>query len=166
MMMSVASAATVTCNGSVSNTGPNSNNTVTCVSTNNVTVSCVNNVVVANTNNQTSTSGSASTSGNTTGGSSTSGSSSNSNSATVNVGASCAPVASAPNTFTTAAAAGGQGGGSASTAGGAGAAKVGSLPKTGSNTAEEVGVIGAIVLGAGLAASQFGVRAYRRLALK
>jgi hypothetical protein len=95
-----ATAASVTCNGTISNTGSGSNNTITCVDTNNVSVTCVNNVVTTNNNNQTATSGNVSAAFNTTVGNVSSGDASNSNTVVVNVGTSCNPVtpAAAPVT--------------------------------------------------------------------
>lgn len=102
LMAGVANASTVTCSGSISNTGPGSTNTVNCVDTNNVSVSCNNQGVIVENNNQNSTSGSATSGSNTSGGSATSGSSSNSNTVTVQLGASCAAVPG-QTTFTTSA---------------------------------------------------------------
>ncbi len=161
----VAAASTVTCG--ITNTGPGSNNTVTCVDSNNVQVTCTNNVVVANSSSQSSSSGSASTSGNTSGGSSSSGNASNSNTVTVNLGASCAPVASG-----TAAAAGGKGGTlafttlAAASPGTSAASGVAALPETGSNTALDTALIGVAVLGGSMVASRLSLMAYRRHTLK
>ena len=102
MIAGVASASTVDCG--ISNTGPNSKNTVNCVDSNDTTVTCNNNDKIADISGQSSTSGNASSSSNTSSGNSTSGSSSNSNTNTVQVGASCTPVSSkSGTTFTTSA---------------------------------------------------------------
>jgi hypothetical protein len=119
----IAAAATVTCGGSISNTGPGSTNTVSCVDTENNSVSCDNNIVISNDNEQSASSGSAFTTDNTSAGGSTSGSAENSNSTVVAVGASCAPVETAAVTPP----AGGSGGatlGASTVAGGRGGAQV------------------------------------------
>jgi hypothetical protein len=158
--------ADTTCSGSISNTGPGSNNTVTCVTSNNESVKCENNIVVKNDNDQNANSGSASVDGNTTGGSATSGSASNSNSTVVKVGTSCAPVATSggggggdftvppenPQVLGETTSAGGGGGGqvSAVPVGGAGAG-TGSAANS-DKTAATVGVIGSAgLVGLGLA---------------
>jgi hypothetical protein len=162
------SADSVTC-GSISTTGQDSTNTVTCVDSNKVDVSCNNNVVVDNNNDQTSNSGTATSSGNTEGGSATSGNSSNSNTATVSVGASCAPVAGTSQFTTTPS--GGKGAGavpaatvSATTPAAAPAAAA--LPDTGSNTLLDGAIASLVVLGSALTASRLGLFAFRRVSLK
>jgi len=97
----VAAADSVTCNGSITDSGTGSTNTVTCVDDEENTVSCVNNVIVSNTNDQTAGSGGAFTTGNTTGGDAESGDASNDNVVVVDVGASCAPVATTTTTTPT-----------------------------------------------------------------
>jgi len=71
--------------GDISNTGPNSNNTISSKVKNELKVTNNNNVSVTNTNSQSASTGSAEVSGNTTGGSATSGSASNSTSSTVDL---------------------------------------------------------------------------------
>ena len=138
LMGGVASASSVTCNGSISNTGANSNNTVNCVDTNNVSVTCSNNETIVEGNNQTSTSGSATNSGNTSSGNATSGSSNNSNSVTVQLGGGCAPVAGSTTAFTTSAVSA-----PASTSTPAAAAATPTtLPNTGSNSALDAATVG------------------------
>lgn len=80
------------CDGNISNTGPDSTNIVECEEVDIVKVRCENNIYVVNNSSQTSESGDASTSGNTSGGSATSGSAINENGATVEIGASCGTV--------------------------------------------------------------------------
>jgi hypothetical protein len=69
--------------GSISNTGYNSDNTVSSRVRNSVDVENNNNICVSNDNEQTASSGDARVSENTTGGSATSGDASNTNSTTV-----------------------------------------------------------------------------------
>lgn len=99
-MSGVAAAASVTCNSNISNTGTDSNNSITCVDTEENSVSCENNVIVSNSNDQSANSGGAFTTDNTSGGGATSGDSGNSNTTVVKVGASCAPVEVATTTPT------------------------------------------------------------------
>jgi LPXTG-motif cell wall-anchored protein len=171
LMGGVAAASTVTC-GNISNTGPGSTNTITCVDSQEHNVSCNNNVIVKNSNDQDAQSGGAFTTDNTSGGSASSGNSSNSNSVVVTVGASCAPVQAASSQPS-----GGSGGGgevaAASTSaapaggsGGGGAAQVAALPETGSSNLQSAAVAGVAVLAAGLGLSRLGLLAYRRISLK
>jgi hypothetical protein len=73
----------------ITNTGPNSNNTITNNSTQNSSTVCINTTTVSNTNNQGATSGSANNSGNTSSGGATSGSSSNTSSTNTSVNSGC-----------------------------------------------------------------------------
>lgn len=159
-----AVAETGTC-GTISNTGPGSDNTITCVVDNNTNIVCNNDLKVELSNDQSGDSGSGSTSGNTSGGFTTTGNVDNNNVATVAIGASCAPVTVASTTTVTPTpAAGGQGAAVATPAAKPAAPK--SLPETGSNTAQKLGLDSLVVLGGTLGLSQVVLRAYRRLALR
>jgi hypothetical protein len=154
----IAAADAVTCNGDISNTGPGSTNSVTCVDNENNSVSCDNNIIVSNDNDQNAGSGGAFTTGNTTGGGATSGDADNNNATVVEVGTSCAPVEATNSTPTPPA--GGSGGavlGSATVApqvvapvGGVGAGEGAGV--TSNKLAATAGLIGSAgVVGLGLA---------------
>jgi LPXTG-motif cell wall-anchored protein len=170
LMGGVAAADTVTC-GSISNTGPGSTNTITCVDNEENSVSCNNHVVVENSNDQNASSGGAFTTNNTSAGDASSGDASNDNKVVVNIGASCAPVQTASTTPS-----GGRGGGevaaasTAAPAGGAGGggqgAGVAALPETGSSSLQTAAIAGLAVLAGGLVLSRLGLVAYRRISLK
>ena len=96
----------------ISNTGPDSNNTCTSEETNVTHVSCVNGIYVVNDNDQEAGSGDAENEGNTSGGNATSGSAVNENGTTVQIGTSCGGATTTPETETP------------STGGGAGAGNV------------------------------------------
>jgi hypothetical protein len=168
-MAGVASAATVTC-GNISNTGPGSTNSITCVDENNKQVICNNDLKVSESNDQTSSSGSAFTTDNTGAGGATSGDSQANNNVTVTLGASCAPVTTAsvttPTTPTTTPTPAVGGKGAAPVATPQPAAKPVSLPETGSNTAQKVALDSVVALGSTLVAVQLALLAYRRLALR
>ena len=166
MSGAAAAATTVTFNSSISNTGPNSTNTVNCVDKNDIDVTCSNTGTIVETNNQTSNSGSATVNGNTTGGSSTSGNASNSNTYTVQLGASCAPVTTPSNTTPS----GGKGGGGfttsaviATTAPTVSPSAPASLPNTGSNAALKDALFGLAGLGGLVAVSLSSVGIKRHL---
>jgi hypothetical protein len=165
LMAGTAAADSVTCGGSISNTGPGSNNTITCVDKNDIQVTCSNNDKVVETNNQNANSGGAFTVENTSGGNANSGNANNNNKVTVDVGASCARQVA---TTATTSPAGGKGAGSASTPATTPSAKAGvsSLPKTGSNSLQDSAITGVFVLGTAAAVSQLAASAYRRFALK
>jgi hypothetical protein len=160
------SADTVTC-GSISNTGANSTNTVSCVDQNSNSVSCVNSEVAESTNNQTASSGGAFTTANTNSGGATSGSSSNNNTVTVSLGASCNPVQAAVSTAngtpaTSTPANSKPAATNAATPTAAQTAAPVSLPGTGSNTSTYVALgslAGFVVL---LVGSRLGLAAFRR----
>lgn len=144
--------------GSLNTTGPGSTNTVTNSTTNTTTLTCDNTAGVANINLQGSNSGNANANNNTTSGNVASGNASNSNSTATTVDQSCGPVAAKP--------AGGAGGGATTQAGGAGvvaatSTKAAALPNTGANPLAVTSVL-AGVLGAGAAASRFGVSTFKR----
>src|ERR1700709_2805127 len=82
LMAGVAAADSVTC-GSITNTGPGSTNTISCVDENNKQVTCNNNETIVESNDQNASSGGAFTTGNTTSGNANSGDSSNNNTVTV-----------------------------------------------------------------------------------
>lgn len=94
----VASADSVTCWSGISDTGPDSDNVVTCVNDQNNTLKCENNVVVVNEDYQDALSGNTFVVTNTSGGDAVSGGSDNRNVTIVQVGASCSPVGEAPST--------------------------------------------------------------------
>lgn len=164
MMMGMASAATtVTCNGSISNTGANSTNIVNCVDQNNQTVTCSNTGVITQSNTQSSTSGGATTSGNTSSGNASSGNSTNSNTYTVQLGASCVPVKSTATStspvvpFTTTAIVAGPTAVKSSTT-------PSSLPVTGSNTVLKAVEIGLGVLAVCALVAGIGVKLAKKVA--
>lgn len=82
-------ASAATCDGLITLTGPDSNNTVSCNEVNNINVSCNNNIWVGNVNDQTGSSGSGDVSGNTTGGTVATGTVVNENGQDVTIGTSC-----------------------------------------------------------------------------
>lgn len=158
-MGSVASA--VTCDGTItiSNTGPGSNNTVSCTDVSNIVLNCTNNVVVGTVNTQTGTSGNGDTSNNTTGGNAVTGQVVNDNGNNVTIGGGCEQLAATPGTGST----GGGGGGGG---GGAGAFTPEALPNT-STTSSAVAVLGTLASATGLVAlSRLVVVTYRKLALR
>ena len=141
--------------GSLDTTGPGSTNTVTNTTTNTTTLTCDNTAGVANINFQGSSSGNANANNNTTSGNVTSGSANNANATSTNIDQSCGPVAKTATSSTSTTPAGGQG------AGAVASASVAALPKTGANPLAVSSII-ASVLGAGVAASRFGVSAFKR----
>ncbi len=109
-MTASASAATITCSGSITGpTGPNSNNSVSCIDEQENSVTCENNVIVSNTNEQNAHTGDAFTTNNSSVGDSSTGNANNENSVVVKVGASCAPVTTASTTPTPTTQTGGKG---------------------------------------------------------
>jgi hypothetical protein len=167
-MGSVANADD-SCTGAIVNSGPGSENSITCVDSTKVHVTCSNNIYVVNNSEQIAESGDATNGGNTTGGGSISGNATNENGATVEIGASCAgqPAAVTPENPTPSQPVGGMGAGGM----GAGAPTeatqaITTLPNTGSNVILDSVLIGGTSLGALLIASRLGAVAYRRLALR
>lgn len=157
----------VTCEdgqATITNTGPDSLNTIECVSSTDVHVTCSNNIYVVNNNSQTGSSGNANNSGNTTGGSSITGSATNENGTTVQIGATCAaqPAAVTPETPAPSQPVGGLGAGAPAEA----AKTVAALPNTSSNALLDNALIGGTSLATLFIASRLGMAAYRRLALK
>jgi hypothetical protein len=149
---SFASAAS--CDGTITVTGPGSNNTITCNDDTNITVSCVNNVTVGNINNQTGSSGSASSGSNTSGGNVATGTVVNDNGNNVTIGASCntptGAVVETPGKGSTEVPGGGQGG-------------IGELPNT-ANTPAVITVIRTALIATGLVfAAHFAYKASRYL---
>jgi LPXTG-motif cell wall-anchored protein len=150
----------------ISNTGPDSDNSITTTTNTQTSTDCYNNTDVTTGNLQNAGSGNASTDGNTTGGSATSGSSSNNNSSTINVNTSCGSLSTGSKTTPTTTSNPGKGAGSAAANTAAPVAiTTAGLPDTGSNTATELAIGGVVVLGAALVASRLGVNAYRKLSL-
>lgn len=178
LMSGVAGAQEVPedCSGAIviSNTGPDSTNEVKCVSATDIKVVCKNNIYVVNDNSQTAGSGDATTGGNTTGGNAISGNATNENGATVRIGASCGEQPAA--VVTPEAPKPGMGSvtpTSQQPAGGAGAitptqapVAVTTLPNTSSNPALDGALIAGSSLTGLLIASQLGIAAYRRFALR
>lgn len=157
-MGSVASAAT--CDGTItiSNTGPGSNNTVSCTDVSNIVLNCTNNVVVGTVNTQTGSSGNGDTSNNTSGGNAVTGQVVNDNGNNVTIGGGCEQLAAAPGTGNT--------GGGDSTGGGAGAFTPDTLPNT-STASSAFAILGTLASAAGLVAlSRLAVVAYRKIALR
>lgn len=142
----------------ISNTGPNSNNTVTSNASLYLTCNSTNGAVVSNTNQQESTSGTTNVSGNTSGEGATSGSSSNSNTTNTSVTASngCGSTATSEQTPL-----GGQGGGAVlgEATGGQGAGVlVASLPATGELSSAQAAAGTSAAL-SGLALAAYALRA-------
>jgi hypothetical protein len=92
---SFASAAT--CDGTISVTGPGSNNTINCTNVSNIVLTCTNNVIVGSVNTQTGTSGNSNTSNNTSAGNAATGQVVNDNGNNVTIGASCGDTQVAAN---------------------------------------------------------------------
>ena len=167
------------CDGAlvINNTGAGSVNTIKCVDATEVKVVCKNNVYVVTESSQAAHSGNATSSGNTTGGSAITGNATNENDTTVQIGAACAaqpavvtPEAPKPPTPTAPQQVGGMGAGA-----GAGAAApvprqaataVTTLPNTSSNPALDNALAASTGLTGLLIASQLGIAAYRRFALR
>jgi hypothetical protein len=170
MMVGVAGATSDATTCSISNTGAESTNV--CKSTDNTVIvaNCDNSFFVDSGNRQIVTTGTANSSVNNSAGNVTTGSAVNTNGTTVTLGASCNTATQAPVvvaiTPTTPAA--GQGAGASTPAASPApvAAKVASLPETGSNTVLNDTLAGVAVLGGTMAVSQLGIVAYRRFALK
>ena len=136
-------------------TGPDSKNECKNTTTNTTTLTCDNTAGVANINLQGSSSGKAEAEKNTTSGNVTSGNANNANATSTNVDQSCGPVAKTATSSTSTTPAAGQGGGTVASA------NVAALPNTGANPLAASGII-ASVLGVGVAASRFGVSAFKR----
>lgn len=171
MFTGVASAAVAAdpCpTGTIQNTGAGSNNSIVCETTVDTRVTCVNGIYVVGQNGQQATTGGASGSGNTSGGVVVTGDARNDNDVTVTVGASCAAAPVTPTTPTTPTTPST----SAPTVSPAATTStpaqqtVASLPKTGTNNTAQTVLMTGLVLGAGIAATQFGMVAYRRLFVK
>lgn len=103
-----ASAATCSGDFSITGTGPNSNNSISCSDISNVTSTCTNSGLILNYNDQHGSSGTATVTNNTTGGSATSGTITNTNGSTVNLATAC-NVPSVPVANTTPTTPGGKG---------------------------------------------------------
>jgi hypothetical protein len=142
----------------ITNTGPNSTNTITCVDSSTVSVTCVNNVFTVTNNSQTSNTGGANNSGNTTGGGSITGNATNSNGQTVQIGASC-DVPSTTTTTTTPSTGLGEVEGTSTT-------KVAALPYTAKSSIATWVVAVAAGLAGLVGLSRLAVLAYRHSLLK
>ncbi len=162
-MGSFASAAS--CDGVITLTGPESNNTIKCSDVNDLVLKCNNNVYVANVNYQNGSSGDAEVGGNTSAGTAVSGNVTNDNGQNVQLGTSCNSAVVTPATTETPV-----GGAGATTpppaetpAPGVGAAM---LPYTASSplAATVIGSLAAAAIVFG--ASRLGVAVYRRLGSK
>ncbi|USN96770.1 MAG: hypothetical protein H6797_01030 [Candidatus Nomurabacteria bacterium] len=159
-MGSFASAAT--CDGIVTLTGPDSNNTVSCNDVNNINVTCNNNLWVGTVNNQTGSSGSGDVSGNTTGGNVATGTVVNDNGQNVTIGTSCNGAD------------GGGGVGVASTPtpsapenpSGAGSTTPSVLPYTANDTPLSIAVTGIVTAAGAYVATRLGIIAFRHYKLK
>lgn len=152
-MGTVASAATCDGDITITNTGPGSNNTISCTDVSNIELNCNNNVIVATVNTQNGTTGSADTSGNTAAGNAVSGQVVNNNGNNVTVGGGCEQLAATSTPDTP-----GMGGGG----GGAGAFTPEVLPDT-STPSPVLSVFGVIAAATGVAAvSRVAVTAYRK----
>ena len=153
--------------GTITLTGPGSNNTFTDNENNTYTFTCNNTVPVTTTNTQTGVSGSGTVSVNTNGGTAQSGQAFNVNGTNVTVGASCnctEQLFSAAAVCPTAAAVTpGAGALEAPGGGGAGAAE---LPNTAGAQTATIAAGSLVVLGVMAAASRLAVTAYRRFAIK
>lgn len=177
LMGGVAQAQeTPPCDGAlvISNTGAGSVNKIECVDATEVTVTCKNNIYVVTDSSQAAHSGNATNSGNTTGGSAITGNATNENDTTVQIGAACGaqPAAVTPEapTPTTPQQVGGMGAGAgagvAAPAPRQAATAVTTLPNTNSNPAIDNALVAGTGLTGLLIASQLGIAAYRRFALR
>ena len=157
LFTSAASAATC----SISNTGPDSNNTCTVNGGTTCSVSNNNTINVSNNNSQTSGSGDADVTGNTTGGSATSGSASNTSSTSVDLGVTNGGCN--PQVTVTPPPAGGRGGGQtlAATAG-KGAGQVTTTPVGGVGAG--AGGLATSILGLSAVSTFAGIYRLRKLA--
>ena len=139
-------AGAATCNGTITLTGPDSNNTIACNEVDNINVSCFNNAYIGNANYQTGTSGSASGNNNTSGGNVATGTVVNDNGTNVTIGTSCGTLAAAGG--------GGGGGGAPAADVPSGAGGIGELPNT-ANTPAIVSIAYIVAIATGVA---FAVR--------
>lgn len=167
---------TTSCSGAtISHTGPGSENIIECVKASDIRVSCVNGIYVVNDNSQSAGSGNATTGGNTTGGNAVTGNATNENNTTVQIGASCVaqPAVTTPEAPKPAAPVApqqvggmGAGAGVAAPAPRQAATAVATLPNTSNNPALDNALVAGTGLTGLLIASQLGIAAYRRLALR
>lgn len=156
-MGSFASAAT--CDGIVTLTGPDSNNTVSCNEINNINVNCNNNLWVGTVNDQTGSSGSGDVSGNTSGGNVATGTVVNDNGQNVTIGTSCngagsggVDVAATPN--------------APENPSGAGSTTPSVLPYTANDTPLSIAVTGIVTAAGAYVATRLGIIAFRHYKLK
>lgn len=120
----LGSSAYAATTGTITNTGPGSNNTITVNEDCSAIITNTNTISITGSNSQTSSSGSTTSGGNTTGGSATSGSSTNSNSYTVDLNIHNATPEVCVKPTVTPEENGGQVGGTSTTVGGRGGAQI------------------------------------------
>jgi hypothetical protein len=149
-------ASAATCDGSITVTGPGSNNVIDCNDVTSINLTCTNNVVVGEVNTQTGTSGDGVGAGNTAAGSAISGSVVNDNGSNVTIGSGCnGSLTGAPGA-----------GAIEQPGGGQGAAGPTALPNTDDSSAGPI-VIASLASALGVVAlSRIIVTAYRRLTLR
>ena len=160
----------------ISHTGNGSTNIIKCESTNDIKVVCKNNIYVVADNDQTAGSGNATTGGNTTGGDAVSGNATNENGTTVQIGASCgeqpavvtpeAPEPGRGNLVTPTSQQPQPVGGGGAVAPSQAPVAVTTLPNTSSNPVLDSALVAGSGLTGLLIASQLGIAAYRRFALR
>lgn len=155
-------APSTSCNDvTISNTGPGSNNTVTCTNVVNTVIKCENNVIVGTANVQTSNSGNASGQNNTTVGSVNTGTAVNYNGTDTTIGASCGavatPAASTPVT---------PGMGSITPPAAEEKVAPAVLPYTAGASAEAIVIASLIAAAAVVVLSRVAVAAYRRISTR
>lgn len=137
----------------ITNTGPDSVNEITCVDSTAVQVTCTNNVYVVNNNSQTGGTGSGVITGNAT----------NTNGTTVQIGAACtSPTATTTVTPPPAAVKPSTGMGATSLP----EPKATVLPNTASNPVTDIAIASTLGLAGIMAVSRIGIAAYRRIALR
>lgn len=146
-------AGATPCAGSITNTGPGSNNGISCDETTNTNVMCTNGMWVASDNNQNAGSGDAEGSGNTSSGGATSGSTNNDNNQNVKINTSCDPAATPANMRSVP----GKGGAEPT------AKSITALPDTADNSVLTLATISVASVAVVLAASRLGIATYRRL---
>lgn len=174
-----------TCDSTISNTGSDSHNEVTCEESNKLSVVCKNGIYVLNKNDQTSSSGSVDVNNNTTVGNIGSGDATNENGTTVKIGASCGDqtheqvttppaVGGLGSTTPPSGGAGSLGSSTNNLSGGAGSvvipsnapAKVAELPNTASSPAVAAVTISTIGLAGLFGLSRLAVYGYGRFLMR
>ncbi len=156
-----SAAGAVSCDGTISLTGPGSNNIISCNEVNNIAISCINDVIVGSINTQTGTSGDGSATNNTNGGNVATGTVLNDNGQNIVVGASCETIA------TTDTDAGGGSGAADTPDGGQGAATMPlELPNTSASNIMDPSIILAILITIGASGVLIAGATNRRRAIK